>query len=202
MSDVEFIRSCIEQGGELWDEFLKRYSRVVYGAIHSVLRNGGFSSKHSPAVADLFQELFLFLVKDSYWKLRSYRGQNGCSFATWLRQVAVNHTIDFLRTSRRDASLDEEDAHGRTLAQLIADPGPLPAESAEALERAAALRGCVRELNSDEQLFLSLHFAQGVKLPALAQMSGISRPAADMRKQRLLQRLKECVRRKGFALDF
>jgi len=43
---------------------------------------------------------------------------------------------------------------------------------------------------------------QGLKLQHLADVLSISRSAADMRKSRIIMRLKECFQGKGLLLDF
>jgi len=40
------------------------------------------------AVNDLFQDFFVAIVRDDFKKLRDFRGERGCTLASWLRLVS------------------------------------------------------------------------------------------------------------------
>ena len=67
MSERTFIQRCLRRERGVWDEFIKRYSRLIYGCIHSTLKIKGLSFVSS-TVDDLFQEIFLSLLKDNFKK--------------------------------------------------------------------------------------------------------------------------------------
>ncbi|HOW43292.1 MAG TPA: sigma-70 family RNA polymerase sigma factor [Candidatus Omnitrophota bacterium] len=198
MDDRGFVRRCISGQKQAWDEFLQRYSRLIYNYIHSVLRLKGYPCQQT-LVEELFQEIILLLLDRNFHKLKSYRGLNGCSLASWLRQVVINYSLSALRDRRVMVSLDQEPP--------LVEPGLLVAPgkpaSAEAIdqERVLALRECIDRLESEEKYFLTLHFHANMSLDALKDHLRVSRAALDMRKSRLLSRLKECFKGKGILLD-
>ena len=57
-------------------------------------------------------------------------------------------------------------------------------------------------MNSDDKYFLELYINRGLGLDKLKAILRASRPAIDMRKARLIERLRECFKSKGFLLDF
>jgi DNA-directed RNA polymerase specialized sigma24 family protein len=69
-------------------------------------------------------------------------------------------------------------------------------------ERAAHLKDCIEKLNIDDKYFLELHLNQGLRIEELKEHFKLSRSALDMRKSRIIDRLRECFKTKGFLLDF
>jgi RNA polymerase sigma factor (sigma-70 family) len=202
MNDLEFVQRCIKGDKLAWDEFVEKYSRLIYNYIHSVLKIKGFLLTEEN-IADLFQEVLFSLVKDNFKRLSSFKGKNGCSLASWLRQVVINSTIDYIRKSRAVMdSLDEENNDELSLKDILKDDSILVSESLIQEEKLAQLKGCIEGLDNDDKYFLELHINRGLELEELKRLLGISRGAIDMRKSRIISRLKECFKSKGFKLDF
>lgn len=202
MNDLEFVQRCVRADKPAWDEFLRKYSRLIYNYIHSVLKIKGFLLTEEN-IADLFQEVLFSLVKDNFKRLRSFKGKNGCSLASWLRQVVINSTIDYIRKSRVIMdSLDEENNDELSLKDILKDDSILAPDLLIQEEKLAQLKGCIEELGIDDKYFLELHINRGLGFEELKRLLGISRGAIDMRKSRIISRLKECFKSKGFKLDF
>lgn len=201
MDDFEFVRKCVNGDKQAWDEFVDRYSRLIYCYIHSVLKIKGVANPARDSVDDLFQDIFVLLNKDNFRKLRTYKGRNGCSLASWLRQVTINFAIDSLRRARPAVSLDEELTEDFTLKDLIADDSVSAKDILASKERSRVLFGCIEQLDPEERYFVELHINQGVGLEELKGLMGISRAALDMRKSRIIKRLRDCFKNKGFELD-
>jgi len=201
MDDLEFVRKCVNGDKQSWDEFVERYSRLIYRYIHSVLKIKGAANPARDSVEDLFQDIFVLLSKDNFSKLRTYKGRNGCSLASWLRQVTVNFAIDSLRRSRPAASLDEELTEDFTLKDLIADDSVSAKDILASKEKYGVLLGCIEQLDPEEKYFVELNINQGIGLEELKGLMRISRGALDMRKSRIIKRLRDCFKNKGFELD-
>jgi RNA polymerase sigma factor (sigma-70 family) len=201
MSDLEFVHRCINHDSGAWDEFLKDYSRLIYNYIYHVLTSKGSKSGQGQ-VDDIFQELIRTLVDEDCKKLKSFKARNGASLATWLRQVTINFTLDYLRTNSVAASLDAEDEEGFALKDRLVSAGPDAAEEAQKNEITAHLKDCIGRLSIDDKYFIELHYNQHIRLEDMKGLFNISRGAVDMQKQRLILRLRDCFAKKGIALDF
>jgi len=198
MDDLEFVQRCVKgDNRQTWDEFLKRYSRLIYNYIHAVLRLKGYPPAEEQA-SDIFQELFCSLIKDNCRKLRSFSARNGCTLASWLRQVSINFTIDYLRKRKPAVSLDAENEEGFGLQDVLSNGSKHIADSLSALETLDKLKECIDILDNDDKYFLQMHIQQGVRLEDLRQQLGVSRGAIDMQKARIIKRLRDCFRSKGF----
>jgi RNA polymerase sigma-70 factor, ECF subfamily len=196
MTDLEFVQSCANGDALAWDEFLKRYSRLIYSYILTVFKSSGYApSQGQPQ--DIFQDLILILIKDDFRKLKSFQARNGCSLAGWLKQVTVNFTIDCLRKLKPAFSLEEENEEGLSFKDLLLDSASSAAESVNKKELFGYLAGCIDKLEIKDKYFLELHLGRGITLEDLKKHFRVSRGAIDMRKSRIVDRLRECFKKKG-----
>jgi RNA polymerase sigma-70 factor (ECF subfamily) len=201
MNDLEFIQACLEGDRRSWDQFIERYSRLIYSYILSVAKVKGLNLAPD-SVNDLFQELILSLLKDNFRKLRTYRGKNGCSCASWLRQVTINFTLDFARRLKPLVSIDEENEEGLTLKELLRDNSISVRDKFTQNELLSHLKDCVAFLDGDDKYFIELYLNRGLSLGDISVHLKIARPAVDMRKFRIINRLKNCFKTKGLELGF
>ncbi|MFA6358096.1 MAG: RNA polymerase sigma factor [Candidatus Omnitrophota bacterium] len=197
MDDLKFVQGCLKGNKESWSEFLSRYSRLIYNYIYSTLAVKG-NNIPNEQIEDIFQEIFHALIKDNYKKLSTYKAKNGCSLASWLRQVTINFTIDYLRRLKPVVSIDAQDEEGFSLADTLADFSPNAAEFLKDQTKRETLRECIGLLESDEQYFLELMLNQGLALEEIKDFLKISRGAVDMRRRRVLEKLQDCFKKKGF----
>ena len=201
MSDLEFAQSCVKGDKQSWIEFLSRYSHLIYNYIYSVFAVKGRNfSDHQ--VEDIYQEIFHALIKDNYKKLSTYQGKNNCSLASWLRQVTINFTIDYLRRLKSTISIDAENEEGFSLKDTIASPSTGAVEFLNDQDRRKTLHECIDLLDIDEQYFMELFLKQGLTLELIREHLKLNRGAVDMRKSRVFQKLRDCFKNKGFRLDF
>jgi len=88
--------------------------------------------------------------------LASYQCRNGCSLTSWLRQVTINFTIDYLRKLRLALSIDIEVEEGLSLKDVLKDFSADAVEFLRDQYRRKTLRDCVDLLDSAEQYFMEL----------------------------------------------
>lgn len=201
MDELEFVQRCVKGDKKSWDEFVDKYSRLIYNYIHSVLNTQSHTCTQDN-INDIFQEIFLSLVKDNFKKLRSFKAKNGCSLASWLRLITINSTIDYIRKTRSTVSIDEETDNDFSLKDVLADNSPQITDTLADEERVTNLKDCIETLDTDDKYFLELHINRGLSLDELKEHLKLSRPAIDMRKNRMIERLRDCFKSKGFLLDF
>lgn len=196
MEDATLLCGCIEGNRQSRSEFLDKYSRLIYSYIRRVV-----SLKGHPCaldhVDDIFHDLFCSLFADDARKLKSFQARNGSSFATWLRQVTVHFTIDYLRSLRVDMPVDA--SRGVPVSpQALCETVVSAADDAITDELLQKLRECVDELDADSRFFLEMHLERGVRLVDLRDYLQVSRGSIDMFKSRLLARLRDCFKSKGY----
>lgn len=201
MTDVEFARRCAGGSQQALNEFISKYSRLIYNYIHSVLRQNNPQLADQDNLSDIFQGIFLSLSENDFKRLKTFRGKNGCSLASWLRQVTINYTLDYLRRFRPQVYLDEEDDEGFSLKDILCDNSESAADKVQSQEKFGQLRECMDRLGMDDKYFIEFHIYRGISLELMRRLFGVSRGAIDMRKQRLVNRLRECFEEKGFFVS-
>jgi RNA polymerase sigma factor (sigma-70 family) len=180
-TEKALITGCLKKDKAVWDAFVLQYSSLVYHTIKKTfaLYHAGVSPE---AIEDLHQEFFLSILRDDCKKLRQFKGDRGCSLASWLRLVATRLTIDFLRqqkTPSREAtdflSLDQRD---------------LSSVRAEG-ERERLLLQTLQTLLPRDRLLVDLFFRQSLPTEEIASILRTSVGAVYTQKSRLLDKLRE-----------
>jgi len=201
MDDLEFVKRCVKGDSAAWNEFIEKYSRLIYNYIYQVLKAKSAQQANEECVDDIFQEIFLLLTQNNFKKLNSFKAKNNCRLASWLRQVVVNYAIDYLRKIKPTVSLDEESQDEFSLKNTLFDRAQAPIDLLVSKEKISGLKDCIRKLDTDDKFFMELHLNQGISLEELKIIFEVSRGTVDMRKSRIIERLKSCFKSKGFQLD-
>jgi RNA polymerase sigma factor (sigma-70 family) len=142
--------------------------------------------------------VILSLFKDNYRKLRSFQGKNGCSLASWLRLVAVNHTRDYAKKKKPTVSLEQESEDNLILKDIIVSDAQPVSQVLVRKEELVSLGECIDALNTDDKYFLELHFNRELDFEELMSHFSATRGTIDMRKSRIIEKLRQCFKNKGF----
>ncbi len=195
IDERDLVRRCVEGDRKAWEAFVRRFSPVVYAAIHHAFRR--WARPHDPdEIADLHDAIFLDFYENDCHKLQQHAGR--CSLASWVRVVAVNRTIDFLRRRQRRESVQVEgdssgpgdgDA-GPSLFERMAGSGPDTETVVDARRRVELLRRAIEALRPADRRLLEMLFEQDLSFAEIADELGTSIGAVYVRKNRLLRRLR------------
>ena len=199
--DIALLQDCIEGKKRAWNEFVGRYSRYVYYLINvTAKRHNAHISEED--MSDLHNDFFLCLLEDDYKRLRSYKGDNGCSVRSWLRVIAIRRTIDSLRKRKKMVSLTSTAGDQKELELLDAGPDPFEAMNLKTEELRRSQLGMLTEkLGATDTLLLHMVYID--KLPAgeIARTLRINKGAVYTRKTRLIQRLRDLAKAEGLVDD-
>ena len=137
---------------EACDELIQQYQERIYATIYHMISN------HEDA-ADLAQITFIKAIR----KIKNFKGQS--SFFTWLYRIAVNNTINFIRTKRKRVILsinqmDEEFDRGEELLGLVSKE--TPQRDISRLELQGILNAAMLKLSPNHRLVVTLHDVQGM----------------------------------------
>jgi len=150
------------QQGDLaaYDELVRRYQERIYATLYHM------TSNHEDA-NDLAQEAFI----KGYQALKSFKG--GSSFYTWVYRIAVNKTLNFLK-SRKNRSmmslndLDFDAEKDPDLVALISDK--TPRRDAALAELQKKLNEAMLKLSEQHRLVVTLHDVQGLAHEEIAEL--------------------------------
>lgn len=181
------LAGCLNGEKTAWDAFVLQYSNLVYHAIKRTF--GLYHAEPQPdLVDDLYQELFLAIVRDDFKKLRQFRGDQGCSLASWLRVVASRLTIDFLR---RQPPRSGEVPDG------LARDDPDPAEPLINKEQERLLNKTLQTLSPRDRILLDLCYRQELPAEEIAAILKTSVSAVYTQKSRILEKMRGTMRKSG-----
>ena len=137
---------------EACDELIQEYQERIYSTIYHMISN------HEDA-SDLAQITFIKAIR----KINNFKGQS--SFFTWLYRIAVNNTINFIRTKRKRVILsinqmDEEFERGEELLGLVSKE--TPQRDINRLELQEILNAAMLKLSTNHRLVVTMHDVQGM----------------------------------------
>jgi RNA polymerase sigma-70 factor (ECF subfamily) len=174
----ELVRQCsASRSSEAWEEFVRRFHRLIATVIIRTAGRLGDSSKQT--VDDLIQETYLKLCADDFRVLRSFEQQHPDAFTGYVKVVTANVVRDHFKsfhTKKRGAGHVE---------QIEEDFVPAAREdsagSPESIERAVLMQEIAHHLNlcvagpdqeRNSRIFW-LHYRAGLSARAIADLPGI-----------------------------
>lgn len=144
---------------------------------------------------DLTHEVFVALLRDGGRKLRTFAGRHGCSFAGWLKVVAVRLVIDRLRREGRAVLLEDDTPRMSQLRRSLRSEHGDPEAAMQGAETVERLERAMAQLNAKDRLLAELHLMRERSLEDVAEILGVTMNAAYVRKSRLLERLRRLLGR-------
>ncbi len=178
------LAGCVNGDKAAWDALVLQYSKLAYSTIKKTLTLH-HALPQDDIVEDLHQDFFLSLCENDFRKIRRFKGERGCSLASWLRMIASRVTVDFLRIKRPITVGVPE-----TLASDQADALNTLVDREEELQITEALES----LSPRDRLFVDLHFYRGLPPEEVAAILNISVKAVYTIKSRLLDKLREVLK--------
>lgn len=185
MTDQEqtLIAGCIRGEKSAWDELVEQYSKLVYHTIRKTLTLHHTESRDE-VIEDLYQEFFIAILQNDCRKLAQFRGDGGCTLASFLRIVASRLTIDHLR---------KKPAHTVEVTDTLVSDQPDAPGSLIDDEEQKSLAVAIESLSAKERLLVDLHFHQGLSAEEVASILKISPGAFYTQKSRLVAKLRETL---------
>lgn len=193
-SDLDLIERCLAKENKAWDEFVGRYSLLIYDSIIRTFERYGYP-RRSDVLADLHNDIFILIIDDGCRVLKQFEGRNGCQLGHYLRTVAIRRTVDFLRKIRPTVSLDDERSDTVHSSIFLQDPCQTTNGAASLIsrEQQSLLEQFISKLKNPERDFCQLLIRDGLTPEQMAQNLGISVDYFYVRKKRLLDKLRLMV---------
>lgn len=175
--EPETIRAAAAGCRRAHEAIYRNYQRPVYTLVRRLIAQ--------PAVADeLFQDVFVEILRS----IGRYSGEG--SFSGWVRTIAVNKCLMYLRSPWNRGRLWLEADDSADLADTFADPGPraeMVASAQADLEKAFA------RLSPLTRTVVWLHDVEGYTHTEIARALGRSTGFSKSQLSRAHQRLRELL---------
>ncbi|MEI7927939.1 MAG: sigma-70 family RNA polymerase sigma factor [Verrucomicrobiales bacterium] len=169
-----------------FDALIIKYGDKLYGLVYNM-------TSHKEDTHDLLQNIFA----RAYQSLGKFRGQS--SFYTWIYQIAVNQTLNFLKKRKRRAGVSLDDPES----SAADDPGLVdtahaanPEQQSNLNELHKRLNEAMRSLSNSHRTVVAMFDIQGMPHGEIAKVLRISEGTVRSRlhyaHQQLQSFLQEC----------
>lgn len=190
------LQDCCRKKSGAWEQFLIRYNKLIYYSIHRTC-GARYYHPEPEEIEDLFNDVLVHFIKDDFKKLRLYRGDEGCTVATWIRTVTVRYTIDYLRARSRNYELMDIEGEGVGQEVSLANPVARPDEIFEQREEDRRLREAIASLPENDRYFIELYYGRGLSPEQTARTLGLSIKTVYSRVNRLKAKIVEGIEKLG-----
>lgn len=181
----DLVQKSQQGDTEAYDVLVRRYQGKIYALAYNMTGN-------KEDAEDRVQDVFI----KAFQSIRNFKGQS--SFYTWLYRIAVNRTINFLKTrkNRLALSLNDMDAGAeRDPAYVELRARESPVRDVSILELQEKLNKALQTLSEKHRVVVVLYDIQGVPHKEIAQMMGCSQGTVRSRlfyaRQQLQKELKD-----------
>ena len=164
-----------------FDMLYSRHSLCVWRYVFRSVRNAATTD-------DLLQDVWFAVARQA----GTYQSQ--ARFKTWLFTIAHNRKIDYFRTAKQHASLDETHDDTSTLADtLTADSGFGPVRQLESRQQGAALIAAVEQLPPEQRDAFLLQAEGDLSVDEIAAACGVNFETAKSRLRYARSRLRQLL---------
>jgi RNA polymerase sigma factor (sigma-70 family) len=141
---------------------------------------------------DYHNAVFIIILERKCYKLKQFKGLNGCSLASWIRLITCRSVLNQMRENSGDATWHHNRAPLEDALDVLSDE--LDAmETIEAEEKKELIKECIQNLSARDRLFIKLHIEQDLPVPKVALVMQISIANAHTLKHRSIERLKKHI---------
>jgi RNA polymerase sigma-70 factor (ECF subfamily) len=152
--------------------------------------------------ADLSEEALQRLYTRLWEKRKDYNPDKG-RWVTWARTILDRIIIDLFRERARSPAAptrapNDPDSSPGNWTDEIPGPEPSPDWRLELQELQQAMADCLGRLSPEEREALILQVLEGLSLAEVAERAQVPPATAGTRVYRARQKLRECLKRKGY----
>jgi RNA polymerase sigma factor (sigma-70 family) len=158
--DQDLVTRAREGDTRAFDALILKYGDKLYGLVYHM-------TSHKEDTHDLLQEIFA----RAYQSLKSFRGNS--TFYTWIYQIAVNLTLNFLKKKKRRSglSLNELDAAAHQDPALIDSTHEAnPEQQTNLNELQVKLNEAMQKLSEPHRMVVTMFDVQGMSHGEIAKV--------------------------------
>lgn len=98
LDEREMIIKCISGDEEAWEEFLRKYKKLMEKIVYTTLDRKGYKFTKQD-IEDIIQNVILALINKNYYYLRRFNFK--CKFKNYLAKVIISKCSDFIRKGKK-----------------------------------------------------------------------------------------------------
>jgi RNA polymerase sigma-70 factor (ECF subfamily) len=178
MDEKDLIQKSQCGNEEAYGVLVEKYKTKVFNMAYSLTLNREVAD-------DIAQEVFI----KAYFALPGFKGK--AAFSTWLHQITVNQTRDYLRKSSRMRQVPFEET--KIQHATYEDDREKRERNEELAQRKKAVYEAIATLPDKYRTILSLRDIQGLSYEEISRILNISPGTVDSRLHRARKMLKKKV---------
>jgi RNA polymerase sigma-70 factor (ECF subfamily) len=178
MDEKDLVQKSQEGNEEAYGVLVETYKRKVFNMVYSLTLNREVAD-------DLAQEIFI----KAYYALPRFKGK--AAFSTWLHQITVNHTRDYLRKSSRMRQVPFEESKADL--STLEDETEKREREEEQAQKKKIVYEAIATLSGKYRIILSLRDIQGLPYDEISRVLNISPGTVDSRLHRARKMLKKKI---------
>lgn len=176
---LDLINQAKEGSQGAFTKLYNKYEHIIHNTIYNIVKN-----------RDVTEDLMSVTFTKAWFKLASYT--NHISFEMWLKTIAINSSIDFIRRTKRqkyDYELDNEDNY----LQLSSSADYSPEEMYIYHETSSRLEKAYNMLRPHYRNILDLRTVQDLSYKEIADKLGITESQVKTRLNNAREKLKKLL---------
>ena len=175
ISEKKLIALAKEGDMEAFESLVRKYQKSIYYLCHRM------TGAHQSA-DDLSQEAFI----KAYISLSSFK--DGMNFFTWLRKIAVNNNLNFLKVNKREELLGEKES---TIPDNASSTNrELPQDKLQRNRLEQKFKEALMALPAKQRIIFVLRFYDNQSYEEISQILNIPRGTVMSRLNRARKKLK------------
>jgi len=198
ISDKELLTACVDGKDWGWEIFEDKFVRLIHYYITQTAKIHNISLNQED-LEDCYQSILLSIIKDDCKRLRTFRGEHGCTLASWIRIITVRLTQNFLQSLSkrqfRDISINEP----AFLDKLISQEKDMDTFEDEYIKKETwkkIIDVIENKLSSREKLFSNLYWVDGLAFEEIAEIMNLSINNLYLIRHRIQKNIESKIERK------
>jgi len=162
--DEDLVSRAKDGDTRAFDALILKYGDKLYGLVYNM-------TNHKEDTHDLLQDIFA----KAYQSLRKFKGNS--TFYTWIYQIAVNQTLNFLKKRKRRTtlSLSEPDSAVQQDPALIdVTHEANPERKSRLMELQKKLNEAMMKLSESHRMVVTMYDIQGMPHADISKVLGVS----------------------------
>lgn len=175
----ELIKQAKEGKQSAFTRLYNRFSKIIYNTIYYIVNN-----------KDVADDLLSVTFTKAFSKLDSYI--NNISFEMWLKTIAINTSIDYIRHTKKEKANYWIDDDANSL-QLSSQASYSPEEDYIFSEKSDALDNALSRLRWKYRNIVELRSIQNLSYKQISEHLGLTESQVKSRLNKAREKLKELL---------
>src|SRR5690242_13131019 len=180
LTDATFVAKARSGDADAFRVLVERHSRALFRLAFRMTQN-------ETDAEDVVQESFL----RAYRQLGKF--DDRAAFGTWVHRIAVNCSLDLVRSRKRRGEYSPTDADAEDPMQALPSNDPAPDRLAVSGEFRERLAQAMNELSDAERAAFVLRHFEGMRIDEVGRLLGCQPGAAKHSVFRAVQKLRRAL---------